>query len=116
MSTSQAFTLFGLQGRIYAQNAAGKLVDLGALNKQGAAWNFRLDADGVTGTPAPSIEAALAEIPANIDFLFLDGQFTALTDLRDEVVIPRETPYTVVQLPVPASPVPLGNADTPHIF
>ena len=78
----QPFTLYAAGGRVYATNAARKLVDLGALWRDGAGFHYLLDGNKMEGHGLITAEAALREIAQRVSFLYLDGQFTALTDLR----------------------------------
>ena len=77
-----AFTFYAANGRVYASNVKQKLIDLGALTQQGDTYRYVLDGNQQAGEGFPSAEAALRHIADNTRFLFLDGQFTALADLR----------------------------------
>jgi hypothetical protein len=77
-----AFTLYAANGRVYVSNVAQKLIDLGALTQQADGYCYLLDGNQQTAQGFPSAEAALRHIADNIRFLYLDGQFTALPDLR----------------------------------
>src|SRR5215211_3234992 len=83
----QAFTFYAANGRVYANNVDQKLVDLGTLTGKDGRYGYVLDGNKQAGEGLASPEAALRHIADNIRFLFLDGQFTALKDLRgtDEV-------------------------------
>jgi hypothetical protein len=83
-SPRQTFTFYAADGRAYASNARQKLIDLGVLTEQGVGWRYLLDGNQQAGEGFPSPEAALRHIADNVRFLFLDGQFTALADLRAE--------------------------------
>jgi hypothetical protein len=78
----QPFTLYGANGRVYATNVDQKLVDLGALARQEGGFDYLLDGNKLDGTGLPSAEAALQELASRLSFLYLDGQFTALADVR----------------------------------
>jgi hypothetical protein len=80
--TQQPFTLYAAGGRVLASNARQKLIDLGALTRQEDGFCYLLDGNKETGKGLPSAEAALREIASHLRFLYLDGQFTALADLR----------------------------------
>lgn len=85
----QPFTLYAAGGRVYATNVAQKLVDLGALWRDAAGFHYLLDGNKMEGHGLITPEAALREMAQRVSFLYLDGQFTALADLRgtDGVVL-----------------------------
>jgi len=114
-SIAKQFTLYASQGRIYAENAAGKLIDLGAIRKEGNVFAYRLDADGVSGEASESAARALADIEQRVNMPYMDGQFTALPDLRDSVYLPLHTPKVGISLIDAISP-PAPGGETPHIF
>lgn len=79
----QAYTLYAADGRVYASNAQQKLIDLGSLSQaQDDGYCYVLDGNQLAGQGLPSAEAALRVIGQRMGFLYLDGQFTALADLR----------------------------------
>jgi len=79
----QRFTLY-LQGdRLFARNADATLVELGEVQGVGGALGYVLDGERMTGQGFADAEALLADLEGKIDFLFLDGQFTALPDVAD---------------------------------
>jgi hypothetical protein len=115
-TTAQQFTLYASRGRVYAQNTAGKLIDLGAVRKVGNLFTYRLDADGVSGEASESYARALSDIENRITFLYLDSQFTALPDLRGKVELDADTPTAVITLTDTVDLPQAGGGDTPHIF
>jgi hypothetical protein len=83
--TRSRFTFHAANDRLYARNAAGKLVDLGRLAQQAdGSWHYLLDGNQLTGGGKPSAESAMAEAAERMGFLYLDGQFTAVADSRDD--------------------------------
>ena len=82
-SPRQTFTFYAADGRVLASNADQKLVDLGALTQQPQGWCYLLDGNQQSAEGLPSPEAALRHIADHTRFLYLDGQFTALADLRE---------------------------------
>ena len=78
----QPFSLYAANGRVYASNVAQKLVDLGALWRDDAGFHYLLDGNKMQGDGLITAEAALREIGARLSFLYLDGQFTALANVR----------------------------------
>jgi hypothetical protein len=113
---SQQFTLYASHGRVYAENAVGKLIDLGAVRKEGNLFVYRLDADGVSGEASESFARALSDIENRITFLYMDSQFTALPDLRGKVDLSADTPTAVITLADTVAVPQAGGGDTPHIF
>jgi hypothetical protein len=83
-SPRQSFTFYAADGRVYASNIDQKLIDLGSLKEQGGNFCYLLDGNKLSAEGLTSAEAALRHIADNIRFLYLDGQFTALADLREE--------------------------------
>ncbi|RYZ10600.1 MAG: hypothetical protein EOO24_08670 [Comamonadaceae bacterium] len=81
--TRQTFILYAAEGRVLASNARQKLIDLGSLSDEGGRFGYRLDGDDMEGRDFASVDAALQDLGKRIGFLHLDGQFTALADLRD---------------------------------
>jgi hypothetical protein len=79
----QAFTFYAANGRVYASNVSQKLIDLGSLGEQAGGWCYLLDGNKQSAQGFATPEAALRHIAEATAFLYLDGQFTALADLRD---------------------------------
>ena len=80
----QPFVLYAADGRIYARNRTQKVIDLGALTRdQGGAFRYELDGNHQSGGGFSSEEQALHAIAGSMRFLWLDGQFTAVADARD---------------------------------
>jgi hypothetical protein len=81
----QPFTLFAAQGRVYARNRDQKLIDLGALERtEGGTFRYLLDGNKQAGEGFFTEEDALRHIGGQLRFLWLDGQFTAVADARDD--------------------------------
>jgi hypothetical protein len=78
----QAYTLYAANGRIYASNGDQKLIDLGSLAHDEDGFGYLLDGNGLAADGLSSEEAALRDLSEHLRFLFLDGQFTALENLR----------------------------------
>ena len=78
----QPYTLYAAKGRVYARNAAGPVIDLGELAQDGSSWRYLLDGNQLAGEGFFTPEGALRDIAARLHFLWLDGQFTALPDVR----------------------------------
>jgi hypothetical protein len=86
----QPFTLYAAKGRIYARNRDQKLIDLGALERDGVAMRYVLDGNQQTGEGFATEDAALRDLARNLRFLWLDGQFTAVADARDDADLDLE--------------------------
>lgn len=80
----QAFTLFAANGRVYARNPAQKIIDLGVLEQRDGDWCYELDGNHQSARSFGGAGQALEDIAANLRFLWLDGQFTAVADARDD--------------------------------
>ena len=82
-STQQPFTFYAVRGRVLARNVDGKLIDLGRIGPgTDGRTTWLLDGNQLTGT-ATDEQAALRDLAARAGFLYLDGQFTAVADLRE---------------------------------
>ena len=81
----QPFTLYAANGRIYARNRTQKVIDLGALTREeGGAFRYELDGNHQVQGGFFTEEEALHTIARSIRFLWLDGQFTAVADARED--------------------------------
>jgi hypothetical protein len=78
----QPYTLYAVGDRVYARNAAGPVIDLGALLREDGGFGYVLDGNSLTGRGFFTAEAALRDLARHLRFLWLDGQFTALPDVR----------------------------------
>ena len=85
--TLQPFTVYAAGGRIYASNVRHKLIDLGSLQPESpdsGTLAYALDGGDHPGAGGfADAAAALQHLGRHIPFLFLDGQFTALPDVRE---------------------------------
>ena len=81
----QPFTLYAAQGRVYARNRDQKVIALGALARDdGGAFSYLLDGNQQGGKGFFTEEEALRDVAGKLRFLWLDGQFTAVADARDD--------------------------------
>lgn len=82
----QPFELYAAKnGRIYARNRTQKVIDLGALTREErGAFRYELDGNHESQGGLSTEEEALHAIARSIRFLWLDGQFTAVADARDD--------------------------------
>lgn len=87
----QPYTLYAAQGRVYVRNAAGPVIDLGSLRRDGSAWRYELDGNHLRGEGLFTEEEALREIAGRLHFLWLDGQFTSLPDVRQSAGVDFES-------------------------
>lgn len=111
----QTYALYASHGRVYAENRDGKLIDIGSVRKEGNLYRCRLDADGVLTEALESPERAMADIQQRIGFLYMDGQFTALPDARQQARLAADAPSTRITLGQDVHESQRGG-DTPHIF
>lgn len=107
----QPYTLYAAKGRVYARNAAGPVVDLGALERDGTTWRWKFDGNAMTGKGLASADAALRDIARHLHFLWLDGQFTALPDVRQSADVDFGTaPQLQIELDELARGEPVTDA------
>lgn len=93
------FRVFAHNGRVLAQNAAGKLIDIGAMNRKGStSCSVRLDVDGIETGPQPDDEAALRALVPLLSFDYLDALFTSEADARFEGRL-DDLPHVIFTLP-----------------
>jgi hypothetical protein len=93
----QPFTLYAAGGRIYATNRDQKLIDLGALTRdESGAFSWLLDGNQQRGSGFFTEETALGDLAGKLQFLWLDGQFTAVADARDGVNLQGATRLDIV--------------------
>jgi hypothetical protein len=79
------FRLFAAGSRVLAQNAAGKLIDIGAIDcLADGACQIKLDVDTVDSGPQPNAEAAIQALVPLLTFDYLDGLFTSEADAKFE--------------------------------
>jgi hypothetical protein len=79
------FTFYAAaNGRIYVRNVDQKVIDLGELSRESGGTGYLLDGNHMRGSGFKDDEAALRDIAAKVRFLWLDGQFTAVADARDD--------------------------------
>lgn len=83
-TTHQPFTLYAARGRVYARNRSQKVVDLGTLAPLPAGWCYLLDGNQQAGRGFLTPLDALRDIVAHLRYLWLDGQFTAVADARED--------------------------------
>lgn len=79
----QPFTLYLLEQHVLARNSRGKVIDLGTAERANGKYHYRLDGDGLIGEGLATPQALLGDIAGQLDFPFLDGQFTSLPDLGE---------------------------------
>lgn len=115
-SVAVEYTLYAANGRIYARNPVGALIDLGALRDDSGTYSFILDGDGVEGEGFGSEAEALEAAANSLDFFFLDGQFTSLPDQSADVDVTEAASFSfLLRDRIPDSQI-LPRDPTPHIF
>lgn len=109
------FRLFATGTRVLAQNAAGKLIDLGAIEcSAGGACTIRLDVDGIESGPQAGAEAALQALVPMLNFDYLDGLFTSEADAPFDGLL-DDLPHVAFTLPESA-PRAFVDRKPPEIF
>jgi hypothetical protein len=82
-SRRKPFSFFAARGRIYARNVDQKVIDLGEISRDEAGVRYLLDGNGMSGRGLRDEKTALGDMAGKLRFLWLDGQFTAVADARD---------------------------------
>ncbi|OZI23120.1 hypothetical protein CAL26_06470 [Bordetella genomosp. 9] len=78
------FALSATAGRIYIQNAAGKVIEVGDLLEEQGRYSYRLDQGAVVGRDLPDLGSALKHLAGQLTFLYVDGLFRQLPDSAAE--------------------------------
>ncbi|CBW76863.1 unnamed protein product (plasmid) [Mycetohabitans rhizoxinica HKI 454] len=77
------FRLFATEKRVLAQNAVGKLIDIGAIEHlHDGHCAIHLDVDAINTGPQPNPQSALRTLVPKLNFDYLDGLFTAEANAR----------------------------------
>jgi len=109
------FRLFAAGSRVLAQNAAGKIIDIGAIACPGnGACQIALDVDAIDSGPQADAQAALSALVPLLTFDYLDGLFTSEADAKFEGALDA-LPHIRFTL---AEPVPrvLTDKRPPELF
>lgn len=91
----QPYTLYAVDDRVYAQNATDAIIDLGMLRRQDDGFCYLLDGNKLSAGGFFTAEAALRDIARRLHFLWLDGQFSALADVRDKRDLSQATRLSI---------------------
>jgi hypothetical protein len=109
------FRLFATDSRVLAQNAAGKIIDIGELAcLPDGACRITLDVDAVDAGPQRNPQAALGALAAVLTFDYLDGLFTSEGEAKFEGLI-ETLPHIEFTLPE-TMPRELVDRRPPEIF
>ncbi|ANN66011.1 hypothetical protein [Bordetella bronchialis] len=81
------FALSAAAGRLYIQNAAGKVVEVGDLFEEQGRYGYRLDQGAIQGQDLPDLGSALRHLAAQLTFLYVDGLFRQLPDSAAEASV-----------------------------
>lgn len=74
------FAIHTSAGRIYIQNAAGKVIDVGELLEEKHVYGYRLDSGGIQGQGFGELGPALRHMASQLTFLYLESLFQRLPD------------------------------------
>jgi hypothetical protein len=78
------FALSVAAGRLYIQNAAGKVIEVGDLFEEQGRYAYRLDQGAIQGQGMPDLGSALRHLASQLTFLYVDGLFQQLPDSAAE--------------------------------
>lgn len=93
------FRLFASGTRVLAQNAAGKVIDIGEMAcLADGACQIKLDVDAIDSGPQANAETALRAIVPMLTFDYLDGLFTSEADAKFQGMLDA-FPHTAFTLP-----------------
>jgi hypothetical protein len=78
------FALSASAGRLYIQNAAGKVIEIGDLVEEQGRYGYQLDQGSIRGQDLPDLGSALRHLASQLTFLYVDGLFRQLPDSAAE--------------------------------
>ena len=78
------YLLYYCQSRLLVENIDGHVVDIGGAELVGGKLRWQLDGKEAKGTTENEAEEMLNDVARHLSFLFVDGQFTSLPDVRGE--------------------------------
>lgn len=78
------YLLYYCQSRLLVENIDGHVVDIGGAEIVGNAFRWQLDGKEAKGTTESDADDMLRDVAQHLSFLFVDGQFTSLPDVRGE--------------------------------
>lgn len=109
------FRMFAAGSRVLAQNAAGKLIDIGEIARlPDGASRITLDTDAVDSGPQSDAQAALRALVPLLTFDYLDGLFTSEADAKFDGLL---DPLPHVEFTLPETvPRELVDRKPPEIF
>lgn len=81
------FALSAAAGRVYIQNAAGKVIEVGDLFEEQGRYAYRLDQGAIQGQDLPDLGSALRHLASQLTFLYVDGLFRQLPDSAAEASV-----------------------------
>lgn len=109
------FRLFAADTRVLAQNAVGKLIDIGEIACQAdGTCQIRLDVDAVDSGPQQDAQAAIRALVPLLTYDYLDGLFTSEGEAKFEGLLDA-LPHIEFTLPEPV-PRELIDRKPPELF
>ncbi len=81
---AEEYAIYTSAGRIYVQEASGKVIDLGDLFETAHIYGYRLDRGGIEGQGYADLGAALRDLASRLTFSYLDALFRSQPDVADE--------------------------------
>jgi hypothetical protein len=82
--SAHQFAISTAAGRLYIQNAAGKVIEVGDLVEEQGRYAYRLDQGTIHGQDLPDLGSALRHLASQLTFLYVDGLFRQLPDSAAE--------------------------------
>jgi len=77
---AREYAIFTSGGRIFIQDAHGKVIDVGELEERAGRYAYRLDAGAIQGGDFDSLGAALRAMAGQLTYLYLNDLFARLPD------------------------------------
>jgi len=83
-AAQREYPIYTSAGRIYIQDAVGKVVALGDLLEDGHVYRYELDEGDISGEGFPDLGSTLRDLSAHLTFAYVDGLFRNQIDVADE--------------------------------
>jgi hypothetical protein len=84
VAAEHEYAIYTSAGRIYIQDATGKVIGLGDLMEEAHIYRYELDEGGISGDGFPDLGSALRDLSAHVTFAYIDGLFRSQIDVADE--------------------------------
>lgn len=81
---SMPYNLYYCHSRLLLENIDGHVVDIGGVETKGQYFQWQLDGKDAQGSVENDVGALLRDVEQHLSFLFVDGQFTSLPNVKEK--------------------------------